>query len=343
MTAEEIRARADGFHAKAKELEAEQLELIGRIGEASRTPELAGRVPFLERQYDAAEVELEIARRRELFYHSLADHLPTLDSDELAQVIIRLERRAAELERMARRHQREDAMPDYQAYRDRRELAKEALQVAWEAGFHPEDFDAFGVYRDSPGTWRKLVPPKKRRRGRRSGDAADILSPVGSALNLSAQLERAKSDTHEAEAALHSLIKPWLDERKELADFLRPIEPEALEAAEELRAQARAILADAEPPSDGRIRKVRVPLGRLADVPAEEWQPSRSERIAEGIRGGLTAEAFPPIRIAARPDGTLLLDDGNHRLVAFRREAALGRPGFDPIPVDWLDVGGGPP
>jgi hypothetical protein len=64
-----------------------------------------------------------------------------------------------------------------------------------------------------------------------------------------------------------------------------------------------------------------VPLAFLDTVAAEAWAPHRLPPIRRAYAEGKAAE-FPAIRIVFWPDGSMAIDDGNHRLTVAREEQA---------------------
>lgn len=68
-------------------------------------------------------------------------------------------------------------------------------------------------------------------------------------------------------------------------------------------------------------------LEELSGVRAIAWCPPRLPRLYDAFRRDLK---LPPIRIVVRPEGNLVLADGNHRLAAARDL------GVQQILVDWV-------
>lgn len=123
---------------------------------------------------------------------------------------------ASELEGLAAKYMRDDAMTAYRQHLEARERAREGLVSAWRAGFRPEDFDAFEGYRDDPAAWRKLTPRKASRQS--GGDVEEVLAAVILATEAT-EYRRALADTHEAEAALLEILRPWLSPAFGISDF----------------------------------------------------------------------------------------------------------------------------
>lgn len=83
-----------------------------------------------------------------------------------------------------------------------------------------------------------------------------------------------------------------------------------------------------------------VPLAFLDTVHADAWAPHRLPPIRRAYRDG-KADRLPAIRVVFWLDGTMAIDDGNHRLTVAREEQAerirvrflrgAGRTAFQPI------------
>ena len=64
-----------------------------------------------------------------------------------------------------------------------------------------------------------------------------------------------------------------------------------------------------------------VPLSALERVDAQVWSPTRMLPIREAHDAG-KASALPPVRVFFWSDGTMRVDDGNHRLSVARERNA---------------------
>jgi SAM-dependent methyltransferase len=163
--------------------------------------------------------------------------------EELARSVHRVDRlnRARELDTLAVKYMRLDALPEFSAYVARRERGRTAMAAMLRAGFDPKDFDSFEGYRESPATMKKMSrgrganPPK-------GAPGAELLLAAAIEATEAREYERAKHDPHDAEAALVALVRPWLDKGLTLQDFAgRPTQEVAA-----LQEEAQALREETE-------------------------------------------------------------------------------------------------